>query len=312
MAAVEVPQTLEYMGGQLNAALILEDSSDDEKDTRSSHEYLNDIEEEYQARAFLTKSKRFFKKGTQRFSIAKLLKPQEEVSSDDNEMVEVKVLMELAEENDVIIKEGYSQLSHKENTTDPSVAVIDSSTTDYDLADESLVGSTPLPPVKKLDGAESVSGSKTIKSILRSKSTVKAKTLKDIIMIEPSSASAKGNKSSSASKVNSAPGVSHLAKAETRDLVFWVSDLGKSCGFCTSSSWDLLLTLIEAKAGPTGDRTQASTQVMGTRGYASPEYIATGRMTAKSGVCHFEVVLLELLTSVEPKTRPRMCDVKLK
>ncbi|GJU69843.1 hypothetical protein Tco_1256102 [Tanacetum coccineum] len=48
-----------------------QDSSDDEEDTRSSHEYLNDLEEEYQARALLAKSKRFFKKGTQRFSSAK-------------------------------------------------------------------------------------------------------------------------------------------------------------------------------------------------------------------------------------------------
>ncbi|GKE48474.1 hypothetical protein Tco_1479732, partial [Tanacetum coccineum] len=38
------------------------DSPDDEEDTRSSHEYLNDLEEEYQARALLAKSKRFFKK----------------------------------------------------------------------------------------------------------------------------------------------------------------------------------------------------------------------------------------------------------
>lgn len=32
-----------------------------------------------------------------------------------------------------------------------------------------------------------------------------------------------------------------------------------------------------AKAGPTGDRTHVSTQVMGTHGYAAPEYVATGR-----------------------------------
>ncbi|GJZ53867.1 hypothetical protein Tco_0608752, partial [Tanacetum coccineum] len=31
---------------------------------------------------------------------------EEEVSSDDNEMVEVKVLMTLAEENDAVSKEG--------------------------------------------------------------------------------------------------------------------------------------------------------------------------------------------------------------
>lgn len=31
-----------------------------------------------------------------------------------------------------------------------------------------------------------------------------------------------------------------------------------------------------AKAGPTGDRSHVSTRVMGTQGYAAPEYIATG------------------------------------
>ncbi|KAL1804360.1 hypothetical protein ACET3Z_033007 [Daucus carota] len=51
-----------------------------------------------------------------------------------------------------------------------------------------------------------------------------------------------------------------------------------------------------AKAGPTGDRTHVSTQVMGTQGYAAPEYVATGRLTAKSDVYGFGVVLLELLT----------------
>nr|GEX96502.1 retrovirus-related Pol polyprotein from transposon TNT 1-94 [Tanacetum cinerariifolium] len=46
-------------------SLDFQDSPDDEEDTRSSHEYLNDLEEEYQARDLLSKSKRFFKKGTQ-------------------------------------------------------------------------------------------------------------------------------------------------------------------------------------------------------------------------------------------------------
>ena len=31
-----------------------------------------------------------------------------------------------------------------------------------------------------------------------------------------------------------------------------------------------------AKAGPTGDNTHVTTKVMGTQGYAAPEYIATG------------------------------------
>ncbi|GJV27325.1 retrovirus-related pol polyprotein from transposon TNT 1-94 [Tanacetum coccineum] len=48
-----------------------QDSLDDEEDARSSQEYMNDLEEEYQVRALLAKSKRFLQKGTQRFSSAK-------------------------------------------------------------------------------------------------------------------------------------------------------------------------------------------------------------------------------------------------
>ncbi|GKB01735.1 retrovirus-related pol polyprotein from transposon TNT 1-94 [Tanacetum coccineum] len=48
-----------------------QDSPDDEEDTRSSQEYMNDLEEEFHERALLAKSKRFFKKGTQRFGGAK-------------------------------------------------------------------------------------------------------------------------------------------------------------------------------------------------------------------------------------------------
>ncbi|GJZ73822.1 retrovirus-related pol polyprotein from transposon TNT 1-94, partial [Tanacetum coccineum] len=312
-----------------------QDYPDYEEDTRSSHEYLNDLEEEYQARALLSKSKRFFKKALKGSAVQKQLtklnatnvarkhKPElrpsnnfeakynkvksklallsssasaskavtiknkgliveayewdeEEVSSDDNEMVEVKVLMELAKDNDVISKEGVKnsewvkismrkkrimgvhQLTEypsssgqkdmvlvksladdtkvsipgverpwlseakgfillnydtgrilptesQRNTTGPLVVVTDSLATDYDSADESSICSTPLPPLKKLNGVEPVSGPKTIKSILRSKFTFKDETLKGIIINESSSAPAKGNKSSSTSKVNSAP-----------------------------------------------------------------------------------------------------------
>ncbi|GJU79516.1 hypothetical protein Tco_1281881 [Tanacetum coccineum] len=92
----------------------------------------------------------------------------------------------------------------KRNTTDHSVAFTDSSATDYDSADESLVCSTPLPPLKNLEGAKPIFGPKTIKSILKSKSTLKAEALKCVIINEPSSAPAKGNKRSSASNVHSA------------------------------------------------------------------------------------------------------------
>ncbi|GJR97078.1 hypothetical protein Tco_0269252 [Tanacetum coccineum] len=102
------------------------------------------------------------------------------------------------------------------NTTDPLAVVSDSPASDYDSADESSVCSTPLLPLKKLDGAEPDSGPKTVKSILKLKSTFKAKTLKGITLNEPSSAPARGNKSSSASKTNSAP-ASKLKNVKVED-----------------------------------------------------------------------------------------------
>lgn len=50
-----------------------------------------------------------------------------------------------------------------------------------------------------------------------------------------------------------------------------------------------------AKDGPMGDQTHVSTRVMGTYGYAAPEYIMTGHLTARSDVYGFGVVLLEML-----------------
>ncbi|KAF6158183.1 hypothetical protein GIB67_014977 [Kingdonia uniflora] len=51
-----------------------------------------------------------------------------------------------------------------------------------------------------------------------------------------------------------------------------------------------------AKAGPRGDNTHVSTRVVGTYGYAAPEYVMTGHLTSKSDVFSFGVVLLEILT----------------
>ncbi|KAI9119398.1 hypothetical protein K1719_010073 [Acacia pycnantha] len=62
-----------------------------------------------------------------------------------------------------------------------------------------------------------------------------------------------------------------------------------------------------AKDGPEGDSTHVSTRVMGTLGYAAPEYVMTGHLTVKSDVYSFGVVMLELLTGRKAmdKNRPR-------
>ncbi|GJU59415.1 hypothetical protein Tco_1237181 [Tanacetum coccineum] len=100
-----------------------QDSLDDEEDARRSQEYMDDLEEEYQARALLAKSKRFFKKGFQRFSGAKYkpeLRPTKNIEAKYNK-VKAKlallsssasaskssmVLMALVDDNDAVSKKG--------------------------------------------------------------------------------------------------------------------------------------------------------------------------------------------------------------
>ncbi|KAL8060078.1 hypothetical protein ABFX02_02G000700 [Erythranthe guttata] len=53
-----------------------------------------------------------------------------------------------------------------------------------------------------------------------------------------------------------------------------------------------------AKMGPTASRSHVTTQVIGTYGYAAPEYVATGHLYVKSDVYGFGVVLVEMLTGL--------------
>ncbi|GJY92433.1 hypothetical protein Tco_0508215 [Tanacetum coccineum] len=251
-----------------------QDSSDEEEDVRRSREYMNDLEEEYQARALLAKSKRFFKnvilRQKPRVSLMKhmnrikkkchqmkklkskllwhlLMKKESPLenkvpamvnglrslykseqiptqkkkilginqltkdtsssslkdlifvkSSADNSNMSItssnKPRLSEAEHSTVPNHDTYKVPSDEleRNMTDPSVAIFDSSMTDYDSAGESSVCSTPLHLLEKFDGAEPIFRPKTIKLILKSNSTFKAKILKSVIINEPSSAPAKG------------------------------------------------------------------------------------------------------------------------
>ncbi|KAL2455584.1 Serine/threonine-protein kinase PBS1 [Abeliophyllum distichum] len=51
-----------------------------------------------------------------------------------------------------------------------------------------------------------------------------------------------------------------------------------------------------AKFGPIEDKSHVTTRVMGTHGYCAPEYAGTGKLTLKSDIYSFGIVLLELVT----------------
>ncbi|AEC06038.1 putative serine/threonine-protein kinase PBL17 RLK-Pelle-RLCK-VIIa-2 family [Arabidopsis thaliana] len=62
-----------------------------------------------------------------------------------------------------------------------------------------------------------------------------------------------------------------------------------------------------AKDGPRGDQTHVSTRVMGTYGYAAPEYVMTGHLTSRSDVYGFGVLLLEMLLGKRAMDKSRAC-----
>ncbi|GJS42454.1 hypothetical protein Tco_0567497 [Tanacetum coccineum] len=85
----------------------IQDSPDDEEDTRSNQEYLNNLEEEYQERALLANSSQQKPelRPTKDFE-AKYNKVKAKLallSSNDNEMIKVKILMALANDENVAV-----------------------------------------------------------------------------------------------------------------------------------------------------------------------------------------------------------------
>ncbi|XP_074558670.1 putative serine/threonine-protein kinase PBL19 [Curcuma longa] len=60
-----------------------------------------------------------------------------------------------------------------------------------------------------------------------------------------------------------------------------------------------------AREGPTAGHTHVTTAVVGTYGYAAPDYVETGHLTIKSDVWSFGVVLYEILTGRRSLERNR-------
>ncbi|GKA06613.1 hypothetical protein Tco_0685837 [Tanacetum coccineum] len=181
-----------------------QDSPDDEEDTRSSYEYLNELDEEYQSdenevtevkalMALTDEEKVSVGKESARngdwtkISMKKCI--NEQISTQKKKILGIDQLTEdtssfgskepvfvksSAENSDISITNSNipkssetedSTLPNQDTdevpsnesqrkTTNPLVVFSDSPATNYDLADESLVCSTPPPPLKRLDGVE--------------------------------------------------------------------------------------------------------------------------------------------------------------
>nr|GEX63048.1 retrovirus-related Pol polyprotein from transposon TNT 1-94 [Tanacetum cinerariifolium] len=206
-----------------------QDSPDDKEDIISSHKYLNELEEEYQAIALLAKSKRFLK-GYPKFHyfssqivfrknkgliVETYDSNEEEVSSNDNEVTKVKALMALVDEKRFFVGKESAKNSEwikismkkkilridqltkdtsssgpkdpvfvKSSANNSEVSNTDNNKSKLSEAEDSTLSnldtfySTPFSPPEKLTSAKPVSGRKTIKSILKLKSTFKDETLK--------------------------------------------------------------------------------------------------------------------------------------
>nr|GEX37743.1 hypothetical protein [Tanacetum cinerariifolium] len=180
-----------------------QDSHDDDEDTRSCHEYLNDLEEEYQARALLAKSKRFFKEGTQRFSSAKAT-DQTGCQKCGKKVTEVNALMALANEERVSVgKESAKNdewikiymkkcISEQIPTQKKKILEIDQLTKDTS-------SSRPKDPVFIKSSADNSEVSFT------GSNKPKLSEVEDSTMSNHDTAPARGNKSFPSSKTNSAP-----------------------------------------------------------------------------------------------------------
>ncbi|CAA3031633.1 probable receptor kinase At5g47070 [Olea europaea subsp. europaea] len=80
----------------------------------------------------------------------------------------------------------------------------------------------------------------------------------------------------------------------------------KSSNILLDDQWSAKLSDFGlARLGPSDGLSHVSTAVVGTVGYAAPEYIQTGHLTSKSDVWSYGVFLYELITGRRPLDRNR-------
>ncbi|XP_021908613.1 probable serine/threonine-protein kinase PBL19 isoform X2 [Carica papaya] len=80
----------------------------------------------------------------------------------------------------------------------------------------------------------------------------------------------------------------------------------KSSNILLDEEWNAKLSDFGlARLGPQEGSTHVSTAVVGTLGYAAPEYVQTGRLTSKTDVWSYGVFLYELITGRRPLDRNR-------
>ncbi|GJM87371.1 hypothetical protein PR202_ga03318 [Eleusine coracana subsp. coracana] len=103
--------------------------------------------------------------------------------------------------------------------------------------------------------------------------------------------------------LDSARGLKYLHEEMDFQVIF--RDL-KTSNILLDENWNAKLSDFGlARHGPSEGLTHVSTAVVGTLGYAAPEYMQTGRLTAKSDIWSYGVLLYELITGRRPIDRNR-------
>ncbi|GAV62521.1 Pkinase domain-containing protein [Cephalotus follicularis] len=105
---------------------------------------------------------------------------------------------------------------------------------------------------------------------------------------------------------DAARGLSYLHEGMDFQIIF--RDF-KSSNILLDDQWNAKLSDFGlARLGPSDGLSHVSTAVVGTIGYAAPEYIQTGRLTSKSDVWSYGVFLYELITGRRPMDQNRPKD----